>query len=183
MSAAAGRAKAGLAKGVHRESTNRSPLLPRRGGGRNRCGHGQLRRDPGRLCARPGGTCPVTLTASATPSMLVAVTGPGGMSTLIRQVITATARPREDLNVLRAAQRGRALITSISPSPVRVAVPGQPAPPGLGASAYQQGQYEHALTHWRGEVEGARRGRSPHEGCHRALGPSVRLPVAVTGCA
>ena len=51
---------------------------------------------------------PVTLTAPAAPSMLVAVTGPGGMSTLIRQVITATARPREDLDVLTAGQRGRA---------------------------------------------------------------------------
>jgi outer membrane protein OmpA-like peptidoglycan-associated protein len=114
--------------------------------------------------------------------MLVAVTGPGGLSPLIRQVITATARPREDLDVLRAGQRGRALIASISPSPVRVTVPGQPKAPGPGASAYQQSQYQHALTHWRGEVEAGR-----HTVAARTKAATVRwvhsvpLPAGVTG--
>jgi outer membrane protein OmpA-like peptidoglycan-associated protein len=125
---------------------------------------------------------PVTLTAPATPSMLVAVTGPNGMSTLIRRVITATARPREDLDVLRAGQRGRALIASISPSPVRVTVPGQPRALGPGASAYQQSQYRHAMTAWRGEVEAGR-----HAVAVRTKAAvvrwvhSARLPVADTG--
>jgi outer membrane protein OmpA-like peptidoglycan-associated protein len=106
--------------------------------------------------------------------MLVAVTGTGGMNTLIRQVITATARPREDLDVLRAGQRGRALIASVSPSPARVTAPGRPRAPGPGASAYQQGQYEHAMTAWRGEVEAGRRAvaartRATIEGWERSL--------------
>jgi outer membrane protein OmpA-like peptidoglycan-associated protein len=113
--------------------------------------------------------------------MLVAVTGPGGMSALIRQVITATARPREDLDVLRAASRGRALVASISPSPVRVTVPGRPTAPGPGASAYQQSQYEHALTHWRGEVEAGRRAVASRTGAAIVRWVhSLRLPVTVT---
>lgn len=125
---------------------------------------------------------PVTLTAPAAPSMLVAVTGPNGMSTLIRQVITATARPREDLDVLTAGRRGRALIASTSPSPVRVTVPGRPTALGPGASAYQQSQYEHAVTAWRGQVEAGRRAvASRTKAAVVRWVHSVRLPVAVAG--
>jgi outer membrane protein OmpA-like peptidoglycan-associated protein len=124
---------------------------------------------------------PVTLTAPATPSMLVAVTGPNGMSTLIRQVITATARPREDLDVLRVGQRGRALIASISPYPIRVTVPGQPGALGPGASAYQRSQYEHAMTAWRGEVEAGRRAVTTRTKAATVRWVhSVRLPMTVT---
>jgi outer membrane protein OmpA-like peptidoglycan-associated protein len=113
--------------------------------------------------------------------MLVAVTGAGGMSPLIRQVITATARPREDLDVLRPASRGRALVASISPSPVRVTVPGRPTAPGPGASAYQQSQYEHALTHWRGEVEAGRRAVAARtKAAIVRWADSLRLPVTAT---
>jgi outer membrane protein OmpA-like peptidoglycan-associated protein len=89
--------------------------------------------------------------------MLVVVPGPGGMTQRIRQVITETARPREDLDVLRATERGRALIAATAPAPARLAVPGQPAPPGSGASSFQLGQYQHALRHWRGQVAAAKR--------------------------
>ena len=125
---------------------------------------------------------PVRLTAPAAPSMLVAVTGPGGLSPLIRQVITATARPREDLDVLRAGQQGRALSASISPPPVRVTVPGPPSAPGPGASAYQQSQYEHAMTAWRGDIEAGRRAVAARtRAATLRWVHAVRLPVAVTG--
>ena len=124
---------------------------------------------------------PVTLTAPAAPSMLVAVAAPGGMSTLVRNVITETARPREDLDVLSAGQRGRALIASISPSPARVTGPGQPRAPGPGASAYQQSQYEHALTHWRGEIEAGRRAVAARtRAATLRWVHALRLPVALT---
>jgi outer membrane protein OmpA-like peptidoglycan-associated protein len=114
--------------------------------------------------------------------MLVAVTGSGGLSPLIRQVIAATARPREDLDVLRVGQRGRALIASISPSPVRVTVPGQPKAPGPGASAYQQSQYQHAMTHWRSEVEAGRRTVAARTKAATVRWVhSVPLPAGVTG--
>jgi hypothetical protein len=47
--------------------------------------------------------------------MLVVVAGPGGTGQRISQVVTATARPREDLNVLEVNERGRAIVASRSP--------------------------------------------------------------------
>jgi outer membrane protein OmpA-like peptidoglycan-associated protein len=114
--------------------------------------------------------------------MLVAVTGPSGMSTLIRQVITATARPREDLDVLTVGQRGRTLLASTSPFPVRVTVPGRPTALGPGASAYQQSQHEHAMTTWRSEVKAGRRAVAARtEAAVVRWVHSVRAPVALTG--
>jgi outer membrane protein OmpA-like peptidoglycan-associated protein len=97
-------------------------------------------------------TAPLILTARATPSMLVVVTGAGGPTQLVGQVVTATARPREDLDVLEPNERGRPLIASTSPAPARMAVPGRPPAPGRGASSYQEGQYQHALTHWQEQM-------------------------------
>ena len=125
---------------------------------------------------------PLTLTARAAPSLLVAVAGPDGMSPLARQVIAATARPREDLDVLRAGQRGRPPLASTSPSPVRVTVPGRPVAPGPGASAYQQSQYRNALTHWHDEVRAGRRAVAARTKAALAgWAGSLRLPVAVPG--
>jgi len=105
----------------------------------------------------PAPAAPVPVTVRAEPSMLVVTVGPGGMSQLVRRVVTATARPREDLEVLEPAERGRALLASNSPAPVRVLVPGRPARPGNGASSYQLGQYRHKLTHWQVQLAAAKR--------------------------
>lgn len=102
-------------------------------------------------------TAPSTVTVRAAPSMLVVVTGPGGPGQLVSQVVTATSRPREDLDVLDPDEQGRALIASTSPAPARMAVAGRPAAPGRGASSYQEGQYQHALTRWHGQVAAGRR--------------------------
>jgi outer membrane protein OmpA-like peptidoglycan-associated protein len=83
--------------------------------------------------------------------MLVAVAGRGGTGQ-VAQVIPATARPREDLAVLKAQVRGRAVVASQSPSPARVRVPGPPASPGPGASGYQLARYRNARKTWRAEV-------------------------------
>lgn len=99
---------------------------------------------------------PVTITEHIAPSMLVVVTGPDGAGTLIRQVITATARPGEDL-VLAAGGRGRAVASSAAPPPAVTTVPSPPAPPGHGASAYQRARYNRAAGHWRDEKAAARR--------------------------
>jgi outer membrane protein OmpA-like peptidoglycan-associated protein len=129
-------------------------------------------------------TAPATLTAQAAPSMLVAVTGPGGPARLVSQVVTVTARPREDLDVLDPDMPGRALIASTSPSPARVAVPGRPAAPGRGASSYQEGQYQHALAGWRVQVAAARRTVAARTKAAVARwAQSLRLPVPATGAA
>jgi outer membrane protein OmpA-like peptidoglycan-associated protein len=87
--------------------------------------------------------------------MLVAVAGRGGTGQLA-QIIPATARPREDLAVLKAQVRGRAVVASQSPPPARVNVPGRPAPPGPGASSYQLARYRNAQKTWRAEVAAGR---------------------------
>ena len=106
----------------------------------------------------PAPSARVSLTAQATPAMLVVVTGPASTEPLIRQVITATARPREDLRVLGNGGRARPLAAADSPAPATVVVPGRPAAPGRGASSFQQGQYQHALARWRGQVAAGQRG-------------------------
>jgi outer membrane protein OmpA-like peptidoglycan-associated protein len=89
--------------------------------------------------------------------MLVVVAAPGRASQRIEQIVTATARPREDLNVLEAEGRGRVLVASQSPEPATVVVSGKPAPLATGASSYQEARYEKALARWRGEVMAGRR--------------------------
>jgi outer membrane protein OmpA-like peptidoglycan-associated protein len=88
--------------------------------------------------------------------MLVVVTGPEGPGGLIRQVVAATARPREDLDVLEPSVQRRPVIASTSPAPATVAVPSRPTAPGGDASSYQEAQYQHALSRWRGQVAAGR---------------------------
>jgi outer membrane protein OmpA-like peptidoglycan-associated protein len=106
--------------------------------------------------ASPAGP-PVTLTQRVTPSMLVVVAAPGRTGQWIEQVVTATARPREDLTVIEAEGRGRVVVASQSPAPATVVVPGKPVPPAKGASSYQEARYEKALARWRDELAAGRR--------------------------
>jgi outer membrane protein OmpA-like peptidoglycan-associated protein len=131
--------------------------------------------------ASQGPTAPLRLTAAATPSMLVVVTGPGGPGRLVSQVVSATARPREDLDLLAAGLRARPVIASTSPAPAAVPVPGRPAAPGHGASTYQEGQYQHALTRWREQVTAGKHAVATRTKAAVARWVhSLRLPVAAT---
>lgn len=100
---------------------------------------------------------PVTLTERFMPSMLVVVAAPGRGGERTEQIVTATARPREDLNVLEADGRGRVVVASQSPAPATVVVPSRPAPPATGASSFQKARYEKALARWRSEIGAGRR--------------------------
>ena len=130
----------------------------------------------------PATTAPMTVTEQVAPSLLVVVPGPGGMGQLLSQVVTATARPREDLEVLEAGQRGRALIASESPRPASMVVPGKPEPPGPGASSYQQARYQENLTHWREQVAaGKRLVATRTRAADAAWIRTLRLQAAVAG--
>lgn len=127
-------------------------------------------------------TAPMPLTEQVAPSLLVVVPGSGGMGQLLSQVVTATARPREDLEVLKADQRGRALIASDSPPPASVVVPGKPTPPGPGASSYQQARYREGLTHWHLLVAAAKRMVAARTmAADAAWIRNLRLPATMTG--
>ena len=110
--------------------------------------------------------------------MLVVVTGPASTKPLIRQVITATARPREDLRVLGNGGRAEPLAAD-SPAPATVVVPGRPAAPGPGASSFQQSQYQHALALWRRQVAAGQRSVAARTKAAVARWVrSLRLPAA-----
>ena len=132
--------------------------------------------------ANPRPAAPGRLTVQAAPSMLVVVNAPGGPAQMVRQVVTATARPREDLAVLDPNQQGRALIASTSPAPASLAVPGRPTAPGRGASSYQQGQYQHAMTRWQGQVAaGGRAVAARTKAAVERWAHALRLTAPATG--
>jgi len=84
--------------------------------------------------------------------LLVTVPGPADMGQLFNQVVTATARPREQLEVLGAGQLGQVLVASQSPRPATVNVPGKPGAPGPGASSYQLAGYRELIARWHRQV-------------------------------
>jgi outer membrane protein OmpA-like peptidoglycan-associated protein len=112
-------------------------------------------------------TAPATLTTRVAPSMLVAVAGRAGAGQL-GQVIRATARPREDLAVLEARGRGRAVIAAQSPGPARLQVPGAPASPGPGASSYQLARLHKERKAWQAEVSAGQRAVAARTGAATA---------------
>jgi outer membrane protein OmpA-like peptidoglycan-associated protein len=92
-----------------------------------------------------------TYTVPAQAALLVVVSGPAGPSQLAGQVISATARPSEHLDVLEAGPQGRA-VASDAPAPVTVTLPARPSPLPAGASTYQTARYESAVRSWRDRV-------------------------------
>jgi outer membrane protein OmpA-like peptidoglycan-associated protein len=89
----------------------------------------------------------VVLTEHVTPSALVAVTAAGPENGTLLQVIGATARPLEHLDIVSAGET-RALVASSSPAPAVVRIPAKPAPPTSGATSYQEAVYHKAQTRW-----------------------------------
>ncbi len=110
---------------------------------------------PGLLSAgrpAPSGQA-VVLTEHFAPSALVAVTGAGGPNGLLFQVLAATARPQEHLDI---DQVGGAPVASVAPSPVTVRIPARPGPPAGGATSFQQAGYQRQLRTWEGEEAAGR---------------------------
>src|SRR5215469_3892466 len=102
--------------------------------------------------AKPTTGPPVTLTKHAAPSALVMVVDGGIAGPALARFVVATARPDEDLDIIRVGSPPGTLVASVSPAPVRVVVPGKPVPPGSGATAYQWAVYRKRLKSWDGEI-------------------------------
>lgn len=98
----------------------------------------------------------VVLTEHVTPSALVAVTAAGPENGTLLQVIGATARPLEHLDIASAGGT-RALVASSSPAPAVVRIPAKPAPPASGATSYQEAVYHKAQTRWDGQYAAEQR--------------------------
>ena len=129
--------------------------------------------------ARPSTGAPVAITGQAAPSALVAVLNGDASGSSLAGLVTATARPREDLTVLQAGTPPRSVLSSTAPAPPVVTVAGRPAAPGKGATSYQFAQYANRLKRWRAAVTTGRqaevaRTRDTLSGWLRGLGLRAR---------
>ena len=93
----------------------------------------------------------VVLTEHVTSSALVAVTAAGAANGTLFQVIGATARPLEHLDIAPTGGT-QTLVASSSPAPAAVRIPAKPVPPPRGATSYQNAVYQKDVTRWDGEL-------------------------------
>jgi outer membrane protein OmpA-like peptidoglycan-associated protein len=108
--------------------------------------------DLGGPAAAPTTGPPVTITQRVPPSALLAVLNGPAADPALAGLVTATARPSEDLTVLQAGTPPGTIVTSGSPPSPAVVVPGRPAPPAGGQTSYQAALEAKRLKHWRAEV-------------------------------
>ena len=93
----------------------------------------------------------VTITQDQAPSALLAVMAGPSSGPALSALVTSTARPNEDVRILQDGAPATTVIASDSPAPAQIAVPGPPAAPGSGTTAYQSAQYAKRLKAWRTE--------------------------------
>jgi len=91
---------------------------------------------------------PINITPRAARSTVIAVIPGGPPNPFVNGLVAATARPREDVELLQATRPARVLAASMSPAPVRAVVAGRPLPPGSGATSFQRAEYAKRLRHW-----------------------------------
>jgi outer membrane protein OmpA-like peptidoglycan-associated protein len=125
---------------------------------------------------------PISVTDRVPPSAFVAVVGGTIAGQSLSWLVFHTARPREDLDILRAGLRPLALLRSSSPPPVTVRVAGKPVPPGRGATGYLWGAYRKSLKSWNGTVSAEK--QKIVERTHAATSAwahELAIPTTVTG--
>jgi len=92
-----------------------------------------------------------TVTEPVVPSALVAVVpgGPAGPGLAgLAGLVASTARPGEDVDVLRAGQTARVVVAASAPAPAAVTLPGRPAAPGAEATSFQLAVYRRSVSRW-----------------------------------
>jgi outer membrane protein OmpA-like peptidoglycan-associated protein len=99
---------------------------------------------------------PVLVTEDAAPSALISVVCGAAPSRDLPWVVSATARPLEDLEILQAGSQPRELLESTSPAAARVTAAGKPSVPGASATTYLQAQYRAELKRWHAKISAAK---------------------------
>ena len=110
---------------------------------------------PGTATAPAAGPS-VLISQDTPPSALVAVLDSAASGPAISGLVNATVRSSEELTVLQAGAPPKIILSSASPPPATVMVPGKPTAPRGGQTSYQAAQYANRLKHWRGEVTAGR---------------------------
>jgi outer membrane protein OmpA-like peptidoglycan-associated protein len=110
---------------------------------------------PGTATAPAAGPS-VSISQDTPPSALVAVLDSAASGPAISGLVNATVRSSEELTVLQAGAPPKIILSSASPPPATVMVPGKPTAPRGGQTSYQAAQYANRLKHWRGEVTAGR---------------------------
>jgi len=106
---------------------------------------------PGTATAPAAGP-PVSISQDTPPSALVVVLDSAASGPAISALVNATVRSSEELTVLQAGAQPKIILSSASPPPATVVVPGKPTAPRGDQTSYQAAQYANRLKHWRGEV-------------------------------
>ncbi len=100
---------------------------------------------------------PVALTEHVSAAALVAVTSTGSGDGPLFQILAATARPQEHLDIVRASGGTGTLVASVAPPPATVEIPAKTTPPPGGSTSFQEASYQRQLRHWEGEEAAAQR--------------------------
>lgn len=100
---------------------------------------------------------PFTLTEHVSAAALVAVTSTGSGDGPLFQILAATARPQEHLDIVRASGGTGTLVASAAPPPATVEIPAKTTPPPGGSTSFQEASYQRQLRHWEGEEAVAQR--------------------------
>jgi outer membrane protein OmpA-like peptidoglycan-associated protein len=127
------------------------------------------------------GKATVNITAPAPPAALVIVVGQARVRQVILPLITATARPREYLNILEAGPPPHVLASSVAPPPATVVIPGQPSATVSQGTSYQRAEARRHLQQWQTELEAGKRLESART--QAALAEwlrKLRIPAIVT---
>ena len=109
------------------------------------CGLSSVDGPPGGPATGPA----VTITQHVAPSALLAVMDGPASGPALSGLLASTARPNEDVRILQAGTPATTIVASDSPAPAQIVIPGPPAAPGGGQTAYQTAQYAKKLKAWR----------------------------------
>ena len=127
---------------------------------------------------------PVKVTENIAPSALVVVVDGRVAGRTLSGLVSATARPQEDLDILQAGARPHLLLAASSPAPAAVVVTGKPVAPGPGATSYLWAGYRKDLRTWQNQKSaGKREAAARTHAATSAWAHRLAIPAAATGIA
>jgi outer membrane protein OmpA-like peptidoglycan-associated protein len=91
----------------------------------------------------------VMITQHVDPSALLAVMADPASGSALSGLVASTARPNENVRILRAGTPATTIVASDSPPPARIVIPGAPLIPSGGQTEYLAAQYAKRLKAWR----------------------------------